>query len=184
MSETWDRELELLRRRGVDVGSGLSPAELTAAETRVGATFPPDLSAFLTSALPQGKRFPNWRQLGGEALRQQLARPLEGLLFDVEHNKFWPDQWGPKPQALDAALQEVRSRFQSVPRMIPIYAHRYLPTAPCQQGNPVFSVWQTDIIFYGTNLRRYLACEFGPLSWREAVSGEVREIDFWSELAR
>lgn len=30
---------------------------------------------------------------------------------------------------------------------------------------------QTDVIYYGADLRRYLACEFGDLEYVEAVEG-------------
>ena len=35
--------------------------------------------------------------------------------------------------------------------MIPVYAHRYLPAGRGTHGHPVLSIWQTDIIVYGTD---------------------------------
>ena len=67
--------------------------------------------------------------------------------------------------------------------MIPVFAHRYLPASPWASGNPVFSIYQTDIIYYGLNLPSYLFAEFGvPNPF--PTSDTPREIEFWSELER
>jgi hypothetical protein len=34
--------------------------------------------------------------------------------------------------------------------MVPVYSHRYLPAGRGTYGQPVLSMHQTDIIFYGT----------------------------------
>jgi hypothetical protein len=85
--------------------------------------------------------------------------------------------------AADRASAIVTDALARAPRLIPICAHRYMPDSPVQEGNPVFSVWQTDIICYGTDLSRYLACEFKALTPEEAVAGSPRTIPFWSALA-
>ena len=33
-----------------------------------------------------------------------LDLPRRGVLFDVEHNGFWLDEWGPRPGSLEEAL--------------------------------------------------------------------------------
>jgi hypothetical protein len=45
--------------------------------------------------------------------------------------------------------------------MVPVYAHRYLPAGRGTHGHPVLSIWQTDIIYYGTDLLDYVRQEFG-----------------------
>jgi hypothetical protein len=67
-----------------------------------------------------------------------------------------------------------------VPRLIPVYIHRFIPSEPPEAGNPVFSVHQSDIIIYGNDLAAYLSAEFGipnPSTSPEAP----RAIRFWSE---
>ena len=59
---------------------------------------------------------------------------------------------------------------------------RYLASLPTEIGNPVFSVYQTDVIHYGRDLRSYFAHEFGRTTYREAITPEPRKIAFWSEL--
>jgi hypothetical protein len=55
---SWSHELNLLRRSGVSLAPGLSPAEFRAAEARFGFRFPPDLRLLLSAAIPLGK-FPD-----------------------------------------------------------------------------------------------------------------------------
>ncbi len=77
--------------------TGLSNSEVDAIQRRFGFTFPPDLQAVLQFALPTGKAFPDWRNGAEENLRLRLGSPLDGIVFDIEHNDIWAPDWGPKP---------------------------------------------------------------------------------------
>jgi hypothetical protein len=44
-----------------------------------------------------------------------------------------------------------------------VFGHRYLLAEPCQAGNPVLSIYQSDIIVYSGNLHDYFLMEFGDL---------------------
>jgi hypothetical protein len=48
----------------------------------------------------------------------------------------------------------------------------------------VFSIYQTDIIYYGADLFDYLSNEFGYYFGRagHVFNGGARRIEFWSEL--
>jgi hypothetical protein len=50
--------------------------------------------------------------------------------------------------------------LSGVPALVPVYKHRYLPTMPSESGNPVLSVVQTDIIYYGNDLLDWFDYEF------------------------
>jgi hypothetical protein len=61
--------------------------------------------AFLAAGLPfnrpseegQTRRrspWPDWRDGDPGDLREQLGWPVEGALFDVEHNALWHPSWG------------------------------------------------------------------------------------------
>jgi hypothetical protein len=120
------------------------------------------------------------------------------LQFDVEHNRLWLSGWGAKPSTLSAQKEHVRASVTAAPRMIPVIGHRYLLAEPCQSGNPVFSIYQSDIIEYGPDLRTYFLREFARLlgidedRWckeHEANTQRAREetyeaIPFWGEIYR
>jgi len=182
MRKDWQQEHELLAAAGFVVAAGLTEAELLAAESAIGSRMPPDLRQFLSEGLPIGSGFPNWREPRSEEILAQLEGPFEGIAFDIEHNAFWWASWGPRPLALADAIELARRQFAAVPRLIPIYGHRYIPAEPCISGNPVYSVYQTDVIYYGMNLSNYLRCEFAPSATEEATEEEPRTIRFWDEL--
>ncbi len=112
----------------------------------------------------------------------KLEVPFDGIAYDIEHSRFWWEAWGPRPRALSDAIAIAKAAVERAPRLIPVLGHRYMPAEPELAGNPVFSVHQTDIIYYGIDLRRYIACEFGAIEYAEAVRGEPRRIPFWTDL--
>jgi hypothetical protein len=160
-SDEIQKSVSLLRSRGIIIEQGLSNKELIDCEERYGFRFPPDLREFLQCAFPLGQAFPNWRSGDDAILRERLDWPFEGMAFDIEHNTFWLDEWGIKPSSLPEALEVARRTFEKAPKLIPVYAHRYLPDEPRLAGNPILSVHQTDIIYYGQNLWDYFEQEFG-----------------------
>ena len=177
----WSRALSLVRSAGFEVGLGLSTAELSVAEERYRLRFPPDLRDLLSTGLPTGDRFPNWRDPDRTRIDDQLAWPTESVCFDIEHNGFWWPKWGSRPSELKTACAIARQRIAEAPALIPLFGHRYLPTAPYEAGNPVFSVYQTDIICCGRDLDAWAALEFGGARYRE-VTTDPRYIPFWSDL--
>lgn len=158
--------------------SGLTDAEVADVENRFALRFPPDLREFLQTAVPHGPQFPDWRSRDAATLLDWLDQPRQGILFDVEHNGFWLEEWGPRRGSLGEALRVASELVMAAPRLIPIYSHRMMPDEPSLPGNPVFSVHQTDIIQYGFDLADYLRHEFG-LPGREPWPEQVRPIRFW-----
>jgi hypothetical protein len=181
--EQWGRLLDDLRERGTVVEDGLTEAETRDAEYRFGFHFPSDLRALLQTGLPVGDRFPDWRDGDEARLRSDLGWPLEGMQFDIRHNTFWLAEWGPRPESLEEAFQIAAQAVAVAPRLIPVYGHRYIPAEPARAGNPVFSVYQTDIIVYGNDLLSSFAHELhGVANWHTPPF-DVRPIRFWSALA-
>lgn len=166
------------------MASGLSDSELATAEEWCGTPFPPDLKEFLQVALPIAPRFPDWRSGSRNTLVSWLADPFEGIAFDIERKAFWWPTWGSRPANLATAKEVARAAVERVPRLVPIYGHRFLPTEPLERGNPVFSIVQTDIIYYGRDLRSYFKQEFGGAPYGEVVNPPPRHIRFWSDLVR
>jgi hypothetical protein len=170
-----------LQEAGVVCDSGLTEIEIQVVEESFGFKFPPDLKAFLMFVLPRGKRWPNWREVEDPELVRMLNWPYEGICFDIQDNAFWPTRWETKPATLLEAFQVAKGKINSAPRLIPVFGHRYLPDRPSTEGNPVFSVYQTDIIYYGSNLWNYFQNEFGGVADFQ-INDRPRRIEFWSDF--
>ncbi|UQZ36209.1 hypothetical protein C2I18_23410 [Paenibacillus sp. PK3_47] len=177
--------IELLKRYRVRVDRGLSPQELSEIEQRYQIVFPDDLRQLYAAGLPVGDRFLNWRDGSSanvERIRRSLNWPLEGMIFDVMHNSFWYPAWGDKPDLPEDRVRICEREYSKIPTLIPIYSHRYLPSNPPEAGNPVFSVYQTDIVYYGENLLEYFKVEFGDKPHGAIEFDQIKPIDFWSDV--
>jgi hypothetical protein len=175
----WSDLILLLDAANMPFDEGLTDAEVLHAERKYDLHFPPDLREFLQTVLPRGyPLYPDWRSGEEEWMRSMLRQPLDGILFDVEHNDFWLPEWGARPIRFGAARMIVEKYVNQAPRLIPIYTHRMMPDRPQQDGNPVFSVHQTDIVHYGFDLDDYLRHEF-RLPDRKPWPAEIHAIEFW-----
>jgi hypothetical protein len=183
----------LVRAGQHEIGPGLTDAEFARIERDYDFEFADDHRAFLAAGLPLNrppeegrtwfKPWPDWRDGDPGDLREQLGRPVEGVLFDVGHNALWPPSWGQRPAGLSQALSTARQHLIRAPAMIPVYGHRYRPAGRGTYGHPVLSIYQADIIIYGTDLADYIDHEFthpdrpiGP-DWTPPPM-----VSFWSEF--
>lgn len=182
MSSQWLTIIDVLKQEhGIECDAGLSEAEILGFENEFGIHFPEDLRSFLRFVLPVSDRFPDWRNGDRDELRSWIELPLEGILFDVEHNGFWLPGWGRRPETMFGARRIVSQLVANAPKLIPVYGHRMIPDRPVLAGNPVFSVHQTDIIYYGCDLRDYFIHEFFSNSQSGVwpIADSVRLIEFW-----
>lgn len=182
---SWQDQRALFLGRGIALEAGLLEEELTRAESVIGARFPPDLREMLGVFMPVGRGCPDWRDPSSPAIATQLRWPLEGMIFDLEQDQFWLPSWGPKPTSLEERIAIAEGAVAGAPVLIPVMGHRYLPAEPCERGNPVYSVHQTDVIVYGHELRSYWKNELGPVTERDramASSPAPKPIRFWSEV--
>ena len=181
MSTLVEQAASALRDAGAVLTPGLTSDELAAVQEQWGIEFSADHADFLHLAVPLGEGWVDWRA-GGEPVAHLLRAPTEGLLHDVDHNEFWPASWGPRSadpaRAREAAIEEL----VEWPRLLPLYGHRYLPQGPLAAPSPVFSVVQSDVIYYGFDLMEWVQREFFgvPLpAWRD-----VRPVvPHWTQLA-
>jgi len=173
--------LTILRTRGVEIQKGLSEHELIRIESIISCRIPPDLRDLLGAGLPTSEGFPNWRDLSETAVLEEVNWPLEGLLFEVQHGSLWLSEWGERPEDAGRAIDMVKPILRSAPRLIRVYLHRYLPCEPCAHGNPVISVYGSDIVYYGVDIVDYFNIEFGDENYRHSVDAP-RRIRFWSRF--
>jgi len=162
--------------------SGMSPEQLDAIETQLGFAMPSDFRLLLQSIQDSDGVFFEWTDFRLEKYRSSIERIQSGIDFDIEHNAVWLARWGKRPEKLSEAQAVAREDFQKWPKLFPVSAHRYIAAEPCTSGNPVFSIWQTDIIYYGSNLADYLLCEFAGKRSPDVESFE-RRVPIWSDFA-
>lgn len=157
--------------------NGYTQSELDDVQAKWNLRFPPDLAALY---LEQRSVIPNdtfdWIDTPEDKIRGMIGWPLEGFLFDVQAGLWWPD-WGERPSSPSDAEDRFRAIFATAPKLIPIHDHRCIPEEPHEAGNPVFSVWQMDVIHYGANLAHYVTVETraGTDEWPA-----MKEIPFWT----
>lgn len=177
--------------RDFTISPGLTDAEFARIENSYGFQFADDHRAFLSAGLPISSptsvagrptpgSWPDWRNGDPDELRARLAWPIEGVLFDVEHNEFWYDAWGDRPSAPNAAVAMARSQLSQVPVMVPVCSHRYLPAGRGTHGHPVLSMWQTDIVTFGANLDEFVQYAYGGERPTDASLTAI--VPFWREL--
>ncbi len=181
MPDVVTQAVEALADAGARLEPGLSGAELAAVQARWGVSFCADHAALLSLAVPVGDGWVDWRHDSDDELGDRLRAPLEGLLFDVTHNEFWPATWGERPADVAAAAERAATVLAGWPRLVPLYGHRYVPAGPYPSPNPVLSVVQSDVIWYGSDLLTWVQREFLGVPLPAHVHRP--EIAYWSKLA-
>src|SRR6266487_3163348 len=120
----------VLASAGVKIAPGLAAEEFARVEGQFAFRFPPDLREFLSIGLPVSEPWVDWRGADEAIIRERFNWPAHGICFDIEHNQFWLDEWGPRPASLTDALRIARRAVSDAPLLIPIFSHRYLPANP------------------------------------------------------
>jgi hypothetical protein len=146
----------LRSQKDCSLEEGLTYQELTAAQDRFRVRFHPIWAAVLATVHPvslpkpprdkdgvlRWTRYPDWRGRDLDGTFASIEWPIEGLLFDVEHNGFWWRAWGDRPDPLEDALDLARQKLDGVPRLTPLRGHLYLHDT---RDSPVFSIYQADL---------------------------------------
>lgn len=103
--------------------------------------------------------FYNWLNDEKE-IREIIKWSFETIYQDViGTNRVWLKSWGKRPKSEIEIKNIFTSWHQKTPKLIPIRGNRFVISEPNLQFNPVLSIWGSDIIVYGWNLRSYLLNE-------------------------
>ena len=173
--------MQLLRDRGVLLDPGLTDEEVARVEERVGFNFGKEHRDFLQEAVPIGQYWPDWRNGSTEDLRGQIDWPLWGILPHAADGSFWPAAWGERPASKPERESAAREHLDKVPRLVPLYSHRYLTVDPIFAPSPVFSCHETDVITFADDLLDWAAQEFHMPPRHE--SHDSTYVPFWSEIS-
>lgn len=165
-------------------GPPYTQGQLDDAQARWGIRFPPDLVDLFLDRRPvfDGNGNIDWVQTPDTVIQKRFGWPLHGFWFDVLHAGLWWPEWGERPVKREDQYAVLKKAFESAPKLIPIFAHRYIPETPHEAGNPVFSVHQSDVIHYGADLMDYIERE--RTGWDDKPWPlSIKEIPFWTHAA-
>jgi hypothetical protein len=104
--------------------------------------------------------FYNWNNDDDE-IKEYLSWPYRTIFEDViGPNKVWLESWGKvRPKSKDDKEKIFAEWFKKTPKLIPINMHRFVVGEPIENMSPVLSIYGSDIIVYGWNMRHYLLNE-------------------------
>lgn len=159
---------------------GLSDSEIETIESRYGVKFSPEHRMFLkilhsidrkeiieyTETFDEDAEvkiehipfFYNWLS-DEQEIQNRLNWPYRTIFEDVTGaNKVWLESWGQIRPKSDKEKERLFSEwFNQAPRVIPIKGHRFVVNDV--KDAPVLSIYGSDIIVYGWNIRHYLLNE-------------------------
>lgn len=183
--------VELVRHTPADVETGLTAAEIEAAQAHFQITFPPLWQEVLRQAHPvslpepprdadgvrRWTRYPDWRLRDELGTRALVDAPRDGLLFDVEHSDFWWTGWGPRPADTADRLATATARLAAAPRLVPLWGHLYVAAT---DDSPVFDVVQADLWIAAVTIPDLVRGR--DQSQVPLAEWPIGDIVFWSEL--
>ncbi|MBC1804877.1 SMI1/KNR4 family protein [Listeria booriae] len=173
--------IAILKKKKVKLAPGLTEDEIRKCEEIFDIKFPAALKNLLKEVLPISKEFINWRDHSKRnvlRIKKRLDWPWEGIVFDIEENDFWVQSWGVKPDLVTERIRVAKEKYDVAPKLVPIYSHRYMP----EGSEQVLSVYQTDIIFYGTTLLEYFQIELDWKPYDRMDFENIKAISFWTEI--
>lgn len=179
----YENSLNLLEQKGIEFEKGLTLDELKQIEMIYQIKFPSSLREFLMIALPVSKGFYNWRDIQDDNVRfikKVINKPLSDI-HNMAGEVYWCDDWGQEPGDEKIISEEVIERLKEAPKLVPIYAHRYIPMV-VDENPPVISIHDIDIIYYGENLEDYFNVEFGKKTQDAIQVQNITPVPFWSDI--
>ncbi|MCS3798876.1 hypothetical protein [Niastella sp. OAS944] len=104
--------------------------------------------------------FYNWFE-DTQWIESRLSWPYDTILQDIFGlNKRWLKIWGPCPDSTEEKIRVFTEWYNKAPRLIPLFAHRFLMGNGHSGLKPVLSVWGSDIVIIAWSLRHFLMRNF------------------------
>ena len=179
----YENILSLLTTRGIEFEKGLTLDELKQIEKLYQIKFPSSLREFLMMKLPISKGFYNWRNMQDDNvqfIKKTMSKPLLDI-YNMAEEVYWCDDWGEEPEEKNFFSKAVRERLKEAPKLLPIYAHRYMPMI-LEENPPIISIHGIDIIYYGKNLEDYFNIEFGMTTQDTIEVQDITPVSFWTDI--
>ncbi len=174
-----------------ELEDGLAEAEIHDVEERFDIVVPPLWRRVLARVHPIGRSkpprgphgtlpliaYPDWRLRDEATTRNLIDAPIDGLLFDVEHNDFWWADWGQRLDEVPARRKRAVGHLADVPRLVPLWSHLYVAAT---DDSPVFSIVQADLYVPALSVADL------PTGQNQGVVAlddwPIGNIPFWSDL--
>lgn len=153
---------------GVKFDKGLKFEEIELIEHKFNLKFPEEWKNFYSKVIPISEGFYDWRdssQKNIEYIKKKIEEPYVNIMECTE-NIYW---------------DIMKEKIQKAPVLIPIFSHRYL-TSCFEIANPVLSICDQDVIYYGASLEEYFAIEFGDKKLKDMDCSKLKAIPFWDEI--
>lgn len=178
----WEAFLDLaLERIGGERSPGVTNREIGELEAVLGTQLPFEIGLMLVMGVPLAEPWRQWSDPEADYAAWNTEMHA-GISFDIEHNNFWFDGWGAKPDAVGEQLSVAAKQFEAtVPRLFPIYGHHAVPLMAADgtensDGNPVLLVNRAQVTRHD-DLAAWMHNQFEvPLPMWPA---EAREFPFW-----
>lgn len=172
-----------MKQQGIEFATGLKDEEIAIIEQEYKIIFPKELNNFYKEALPISKGFYNWRDICVEnvkKIKDAIYMPVQGIMADLAEID-WNVKWGKEPSDFKEKERNIEEMLLKAPKLIPIFSHRYMASAECENA-PVFSICGTDVICFAKNIHDYFLVEFHLKEHEIFNNNEVSYIPFWSDL--
>ncbi|BCN29040.1 hypothetical protein [Anaeromicropila herbilytica] len=178
----YKERIDILKLNGVEFAEGLSEQEIIEIKQEYNIDFPKELQELYSTALPVSKGFYNWRDLrpaNVQYIKDVMKIPFNDI-YELADEVYWCDEWGEEPNESER-VEVVRTMLKKAPALIPIYSHRYIPSINLEP-TPVFSIHDTDVIYYSENIESYFETEFGIKDHSDISYDIIKHVPFWSDL--
>ena len=172
----------MLIEKKIKISNGMSEKEIKKVEKIYQIVFPKDYKEILKEFVLDCN---NWRDISEKNisyLKDKINAPIEGIIFDIENNGFWMNEFGNKPKNIQERVNIFLKYIEknNIPKLIPILNNTYMI---CDENSeyPIVSVIQKDIIILSNNLINYFEQKLNISKQNELYFRNIK-IPFWSNI--